>query len=134
MRRGLLAGEDLESLGALESRVCVKLEDELAGVACSPSWDVKGRQSGDVGGLAGLEDLAVVDVVVDCAGPDFVERGGGRIDGGVGRARLRRRRQGVIVWCRSSKGAGGEAEDGGNGRGGELHFDCKEVNRPDSYK
>lgn len=127
LRRRLLTGEDLEALGARENRVSVKLEDELAGVALGPGRDVKGREGSDVGGLAGLVDLAVVDTVVDCAGPDFVEGGGGRIDGGVGGARLRRRRTGVVIRGRSSKGAGGEAEDGGDCRGGKLHFDCGEV-------
>jgi len=56
-----------------------------------------------------------------CARRDFVEGYGGGIDGGTVRDRTARAIAGWIS-SRRSEDIRGEAEDGGDSRGGELHF------------
>jgi hypothetical protein len=77
---GRQAGEDIELAGARERRCAVEDEVQLARLAGCGGGDVEGRQRGDVGDDAVLEDLAAAGVEVDGAGPDGVLGDGRRND------------------------------------------------------
>lgn len=64
---------------------------EATRLACRLRREVEGKEGGDVGGSAILEDLAVGRVVTDCACPDLVQGSDSRLDD-VGAC-------GIAAWC-----------------------------------
>lgn len=83
---GLEAVEDVELAAARDDRCVVRgeVEVEFARLAGGGWREVEGQESGNVGGLAVLEDLALGGVEGDCAGRDGVLRAVGWAEGGCG--------------------------------------------------